>query len=112
MQYIILKVHRVISFYLRNPNSGKRTFPIIVDEVDSLPEWPRHTIGKDVYLDMGSYHHVTVKTNLRKKQCEFLTDPEGFTEEITSCAKTNLFTSISFWFITTTILAFSLFLIS
>ena len=80
-----------------------------MDKVDSLPGWPRYTNGKEFFLNMGSYHHMTVEKKLRKKQCEFLTDPEGFPEEITSDATTILLKSISSGFIITTIYAFSLF---
>ena len=73
--------------------------PIIVDKVDNLPYWPRHTNKKEEFLDMGSYSQMTVGKKLRKKQCEFLRDPEGFTEEITSGAATNFVTEISAWFI-------------
>lgn len=105
ISYRSLTVH----FYCRDPNSGKKTLPIIVDKVDSLPYWPRHTNSKEEFLDMGSYSQMTVGTNLRKKQCNFLMDPEGFTEETTSSATTNFFTAISAWFIIYLQFMFSLF---
>ena len=73
--------------------------PIIVDKVDNLPYWPRHTNKKEEFLDMGSFSQMTVGKNLRKKQCEFLRDPEGFTDKKTSGAATNFFTEISAWFL-------------
>ncbi|XP_028408724.1 bile salt-activated lipase-like [Dendronephthya gigantea] len=64
-----------------DPNAGTITLPIVVDNVDSLPTWPRYSVGKEEYLDMDSFSQMTVRTKLREMHCDFFMDPEGFLKD-------------------------------
>ncbi|XP_046846337.1 acetylcholinesterase-like [Xenia sp. Carnegie-2017] len=61
-----------------NPNLGRTKLPIVLNNIDSLPKWPKYSIQKQEYLDMGSYSKMNVGTKLRDKHCEFLKDPKAF----------------------------------
>jgi hypothetical protein len=76
----------------RDPNSGTRKLPIVVDKVDSLPLWPQHSESNEEFLDMESFSQMTVRTKLREKHCEFLNDPEAFIEKETSASTKNFIT--------------------
>lgn len=76
----------------RNPNLGRRKLPIVIDNVDSLPRWPRHTDTEEEYLDVGSFFQMTVRTKpgeQKEQKCEFLKDPEGFLQQETSGSTKN-----------------------
>ena len=70
----------------------------MVNKVDTLPTWPQHSDSKEEFLDMESYSQMTVRTKLRKTHCEFLKDPEGFLEQVTSGSTRNFLTTPA-WFI-------------
>ncbi|XP_028406018.1 cholinesterase-like isoform X2 [Dendronephthya gigantea] len=59
-----------------NPNKGTTTLPLVLNQINNLPTWPRHTITTQEFLDMGSLSQMKIGTKLREKYCEFLKDPE------------------------------------
>ena len=86
----------------RDPNLGRRNLPIVVDNVDSLPRWPRHSDTEEEYLDMESFSQMTVRTKLREQHCEFLKDPEAFLQQKTS-GSTKRFPVKTIWSIMATV---------
>ena len=64
----------------------------MVDDVNTLPLWPQHSDSNEEFLDMESFSQMTVRTKLREKHCEFLSDPEGFIEKATSGSTKNVIT--------------------
>ena len=76
----------------RNPNLGRRKLPIVVDNVDSLPRWSRHSGTKEECLDVGSFFKMTLRTKSgeqKEQKCEFLKDPEEFLQQETSGSTKN-----------------------
>jgi hypothetical protein len=62
----------------------------VVKNINSLPTWPRYTNSKEEFLDIEGFYRMTVKRKLRKAHCEFLKDPEGFLEKVTSSSISSL----------------------
>ena len=79
----------------------------MVDNVNALPTWPQHSDSEEEFLDMESYSQMTVRTKLRKTHCEFLKDPEGFLEQVTSGSTRNFLTTPT-WFIMAVIYVISI----
>ena len=67
-----------------------RKLPIVIDNVDSLPQWPRYSNTKEEYLDIESFSQMTVRTKLREKECEFLKDPGRYLQQETSGSTKNV----------------------
>ena len=62
-----------------DPNVGITTLPLVINDVDSLPNWPRYTNSNREYLEMESLSRMIIGKRLREKHCNFLKDPVGFT---------------------------------